>query len=138
MTACADAEPGDDGFEGFEAPASGGRAVVVLGAGWNEGVMAEIDTDAARLALAAIAEVDGDAPISDRYREEQALRVATFTDLDLATARRVVEVTYHATTLSELMMRVQVVGAGAEIAATFRQLKRAFQGSGPPAGTGNG
>src|SRR3954447_8741523 len=58
----------------------------------REGPMAEINTDAAQLALAAVAEFDGSAPIADRYREEQALRVATFTDLDLPTARRVVEV----------------------------------------------
>jgi hypothetical protein len=88
--------------------------------------MGEFNTDPARLALAAIAEIDGDHPLSDRYREEQALRVATFTDLDLSTARRVVEVTYHATTLSELLVRVTVMGAGSEIAAAFRELKRAI------------
>lgn len=94
--------------------------------------MGEHDTDAAKLALAAIAEVDGERPLGDRYREEQALRVATFTDLDLPTARRLVEVTYHATTLSELLVRVTVVGAGAEVAATFRELKRALaKGFGP-------
>jgi hypothetical protein len=90
-----------------------------------------VDTDAAKLALAAIAELDGDEPLADPYREGQALRVATFTDLDLPTARRVVEVTYHATTLSELLMRVTVSGAGAEIGAALRQLRSAFQGFGP-------
>ena len=92
--------------------------------------MAEIDTDAARLALAAIGEADGVQPLADRYREEQALRLATFTDLDLPTARRVVETTYHATTLSELMLRLSVVSTGSEISATLRQLKRALQGFG--------
>jgi hypothetical protein len=90
--------------------------------------MAENDTDAARLALAAIAEVDGAEPLSDPFREQQALRVATFTDLDLPTARRVVEVAYHATTLSELLVRVAVTDAGSQVAATFRQLRGAIQG----------
>ena len=96
--------------------------------------MAEIDTDAARLALAAVAETDGQEPLPDRYREEQALRVATFTDLDLPTARRVVETTYHAATLSELLLKVSVVGTGAEIRATWRQLRSALQGLGPDPG----
>jgi hypothetical protein len=95
-------------------------------------VTADVNTDAARLALAAIAEADGVEPLTDRYREEQALRVATFTDLELDAARRVVEITYHATTLSELMMRVTVMGAGAEIGATFRQLRQALDRLGQP------
>jgi hypothetical protein len=101
--------------------------------------MAEIDTDAARLALAAIAEIDPDRPLAERYREEQALRVATFTDLDLPTARRVVEVAYHSATLSELLVRVAVSGAGAEIGATFRQLRTALGGlaSGSASGSGD-
>jgi hypothetical protein len=90
--------------------------------------MAEINTDAARVALAAIGEVDGLEPLADRYREEQALRLATFTDLDLPTARRVVETTFHSTTLSELMIKLSLVGAQSEISATLRQLRRAFQG----------
>jgi hypothetical protein len=90
--------------------------------------MGDINTDAAVLALAAIAETDGSEPIADHYREEQALRVATFTDLDLPTARRVVEIVYHSTTLGQLLMNVAVAGAGSEIAATFRQLKRALHG----------
>jgi hypothetical protein len=90
--------------------------------------MAETNTDAARLALAAIAEIDGEQPLADRFREQQALRVATFTDLDLPTARRVVEVTYHAATLSELLVRVGLQGAGSEVAAVFRQVRSAIQG----------
>jgi hypothetical protein len=89
--------------------------------------MAEINTDAVKLALAAAAEIDGDVPIADRYREAQALRVATFTDLDLPTARRVVELAYYSTTLSELLVRVSVVGAGREIGATLRQLRGALR-----------
>ena len=90
--------------------------------------MGDIDADRARLALAAIAETDGVGPLTDAYREQQALRLATFTDLDLPTARRVVETTFHATTLSELMVRITVEGARSEIAATFRQLRRALGG----------
>jgi hypothetical protein len=89
--------------------------------------MAEPSTDRARLALAAIAETTGEEPIADRYREDQALRMATFTDLDLPTARRVVEVTYHATTLGELMIRMQAMGATSEVAATFRELSRTLR-----------
>jgi hypothetical protein len=100
--------------------------------------MAEINTDAAQLALAAVAEFDGNEPIAGRYREEQALRVATFTDLDLPTARRVVEVTYHATTLSELLVRVAVAGTGAQISSTFRQLRNAIQGFPMPGEPGPG
>ena len=96
--------------------------------------MAEIDTDAARLALAAIAEVVGDQPLADGYREQQALRVATFTDLDLPTARRVVEVTYQATTLTELLVRVSLVDTGRQIAATVRQLRTALQSRYPSGG----
>jgi len=89
--------------------------------------MKEPDTDAARLALAAIAEATGEEPLADRYREDQALRLATFSDLDLPTARRVVETTYHATTLGRLMVAVNAIGAGTEVAATLRQLRQAFR-----------
>jgi len=81
--------------------------------------MKEPDTDAARLALAAIAEATGEEPLADRYREDQALR--------LPTARRVVETTYHATTLGRLMVAVNAIGAGTEVAATLRQLRQAFR-----------
>jgi hypothetical protein len=90
--------------------------------------MAEITTDAARLALAAIAETDGEEPIADRFREEQALRVATFTDLDLPTARRAVQTAYYAATLADLLVRVNAVGTGHEIATALRNLKRTIQG----------
>jgi len=90
--------------------------------------MIEPETDAARLALAAIAESTGDEPLPDRYRENQALRLATFSDLDLPTARRVVEVTYHATTLGQLLVKVNAIGAGAEAAATFRRVESALRG----------
>jgi hypothetical protein len=90
--------------------------------------MAEINSDAAALALAAIGEIDGTQPLADRFREEQALRVATFTDLELPTARRVVETAYHATTLADLLIRVNAVGTGREITAALRNLKRTIQG----------
>jgi hypothetical protein len=94
--------------------------------------MAEHDTDAARLALAAIAEVDGETPLVDRYREEQALRVATFTDLDLPTARRVVEVAYHSTTLSELLVRVSLAGTRSQVNSVVRRLRDVVQGRPDP------
>ena len=90
--------------------------------------MSEIDADAAKLALAVIAEITGEEPLTDPYREELALRAATFADLDVPTARRVVEIARQATTLGELLVRVQVAGTGAELSADFRQLKRGVRG----------
>lgn len=92
--------------------------------------MSEIDADAAKLALAAIAEVTGEEPLADAYLEDLALRAATFADLDVPTARRVVEIARQAPVLAELLVRVQVAGTGAEVSAAFRQIRRRLQGLG--------